>query len=1099
MWGLDDYNTTKNTWQGTDVSNPTKWDVVANWTGGHVPYTTDDVLIPAGKSNYPILTLDIEIKSLEIASGASLTAGAYTLTINGSTGAWNNNGTFDPGTGTVNLTHGIITDIVSVSGTTQFHNITIAANTFVRPGTSTVMKISGDVIGGITSVVDFSTYGNTVEYNGGNQNIPNPLTIGFAQTGYYNLIIGGTGTKTLIYSDRLDIAGNLTTNATLNVSSATVYITGTSAQNISGSVIPDFNNLTVNNSAGVTSSVDLNVNGVLYLQSANPSSTSGTLEMTGNTLSLGINSNVTGIGDVTGTVKRNHLFADNTYYPFTSANHGITFTGLPNQSSNPLTISMNNSIGTTPDWSSCGNSNFDNPAKRVYTVWTNGTWGTSKGFFRVRYLTSEIPEGVNPGLLTIWSKIESAGCTVAELGKSNQDLENSFVTIGNIPISIFPATQGPRQITLAPTSTGNLTWNGSQSIDMTNSLNWTPVGTPSSDYGLLIPSASSTPYSPELSGNGTVTCNNITLEPEAVLNSSGTPTLELTGSGLVWTGEAGSIFNSAGSTVSINCLTPSSSSNIAGIANFNNLTIQSGSTMVPGGGSYIRIAGALAISGTLDAVILENTIEFNGGSPQDIPNPNGSIAGYHNLTLSGSGTKNLPATLNVSNEFINNATGTVNINSGTVIFDGNANGEVIGGTTTTIFNNLTINNPYGIALENNETVTGTLTLTSGIITTGTNMLIMGSAGSSGTVTRSSGHINGNFRRYVPTGAVTAFTLPVGDATNYTPVSIDFTGSVTGTGFLDASTAVAQPPATSGLSQTKYINRKWTVTNTGVEDLHHIAPALHFTDGDKVGSPGTLAMRILSGSSWYTTSSTTSGNIVTATGLTSFGDYYIGEDPCVNYSTSVWIGASGTDWNTGSNWCGGSVPTPTTDVTIPSSQINQPVIGSAGGTCKNITVESGASLTISGSYTLDVKGTWSNSGTFTAENGTVSFTGSSAQTITGATTFNNLTINNPTGVTAANNITVNGILTLTSTNPNSTQGTLDMGIFTLSMLDETATVSGNGDVTGIVRRKHSFNPNTPYQFGSQYTTINFLGIGTQPDEISCRINIGAELPGRQVLY
>ena len=85
----------------------------------------------------------MEVKSLEIASGASLTAGTFNITINGYGGAWSNNGTFDPGTGTVSLTHGIKTEIVSVSGTTQFNNITIAANTFVRPGNGTIMRISG--------------------------------------------------------------------------------------------------------------------------------------------------------------------------------------------------------------------------------------------------------------------------------------------------------------------------------------------------------------------------------------------------------------------------------------------------------------------------------------------------------------------------------------------------------------------------------------------------------------------------------------------------------------------------------------------------------------------------------------------------------------------------------------------------------------------------------------------------------------------------------------------------------------------------------------------------------------------------------------------
>jgi len=65
---------------------------------------------------------------------------------------------------------------------------------------------------------------------------------------------------------------------------------------------------------------------------------------------------------------------------------------------------------------------------------------------------------------------------------------------------------------------------------------------------------------------------------------------------------------------------------------------------------------------------------------------------------------------------------------------------------------------------------------------------------------------------------------------------------------------------------------------------------------------------------------------------------------------TWSGATSTDWNTGSNWCNSVVPTSSTNVTIPSGSI-QPVIGAAGGVCNNIILNSGATLTITGSNTL----------------------------------------------------------------------------------------------------------------------------------------------------
>ena len=126
--------------------------------------------------------------------------------------------------------------------------------------------------------------------------------------------------------------------------------------------------------------------------------------------------------------------------------------------------------------------------------------------------------------------------------------------------------------------------------------------------------------------------------------------------------------------------------------------------------------------------------------------------------------------------------------------------------------------------------------------------------------------------------------------------------------------------------------------------------------------------------------------------------------------------------------------------------------------------------------FDVKGNWSNSGSFITGTGTVSFSGTASQTITGTTTFNNLTINNPAGITGNSNLTVNGLLTLSSSNPDATHGTLDMGNNTLNMLDPSAGITGPGDLTGIIRRAHVFTPNVSYQFGSQFTTVNFYGTG-----------------------
>lgn len=133
----------------------------------------------------------------------------------------------------------------------------------------------------------------------------------------------------------------------------------------------------------------------------------------------------------------------------------------------------------------------------------------------------------------------------------------------------------------------------------------------------------------------------------------------------------------------------------------------------------------------------------------------------------------------------------------------------------------------------------------------------------------------------------------------------------------------------------------------------------------------------------------------------------------------WKGTT-SDWHTASNWCGNSVPIATTDVEITSGVPFQPSIG-ATAVCRNLLINSGATVTISGANSLDIKGNLTNNGTLAVNTSTVSFTGTTTQSIGGTSIniFNNLTINNASGLTPAinmlgiNNVGVDNTLTLTA--------------------------------------------------------------------------------------
>ncbi|MEI6750314.1 MAG: hypothetical protein WCM93_14250, partial [Bacteroidota bacterium] len=163
----------------------------------------------------------------------------------------------------------------------------------------------------------------------------------------------------------------------------------------------------------------------------------------------------------------------------------------------------------------------------------------------------------------------------------------------------------------------------------------------------------------------------------------------------------------------------------------------------------------------------------------------------------------------------------------------------------------------------------------------------------------------------------------------------------------------------------------------------------------------------------------------------------------------------------------------------------------------ITVNGNATLT-SGTFTAgantNLKGNWSNNGgAFLAGTGnsTVTFNGTSAQTITGANTFNKLTINNTFGVTANASQTVNNTLNLQSANASGTQGCLSMTDPYQLFMGSSATTTGTGDVSGYITRT-SFALNTNYTFGNQYTLMNF-STGPLPSSVTLEVYLTSSEP------
>ncbi len=104
----------------------------------------------------------------------------------------------------------------------------------------------------------------------------------------------------------------------------------------------------------------------------------------------------------------------------------------------------------------------------------------------------------------------------------------------------------------------------------------------------------------------------------------------------------------------------------------------------------------------------------------------------------------------------------------------------------------------------------------------------------------------------------------------------------------------------------------------------------------------------------------------------------------------WTGAVSTDWNTAGNWANNAVPTATDDVTIPDvsgGSGNFPIVNVADAETNGLTVQAGATLTVTSGNALTVNGNLSNSGSVLVA-ADASGTGSliTQGTITGAGAF-----------------------------------------------------------------------------------------------------------------
>lgn len=251
----------------------------------------------------------------------------------------------------------------------------------------------------------------------------------------------------------------------------------------------------------------------------------------------------------------------------------------------------------------------------------------------------------------------------------------------------------------------------------------------------------------------------------------------------------------------------------------------------------------------------------------------GTTSGSNTLTLSTA----VGGDIYLSGNWDTKINGSYTSNTRAVFFQGAGTSTVttIGAAT---FDYLFINKTSGgtVTLANDMTVNNNLTLNAQLVTTVAYKVIIPNG--SGVTANTGGWVNGKLQKDIPTGT-SSRTFEVGDTTTYAPVTTTYSGVTTAGDIIVKTTANDHIQiAASGIDNAKSVNRFYSITNSGVDGGTYDA-TFNFASGDIDGGASTsnFVVRSYVNPNWFATSTGTKTSTATqATGLSTYGDFQIGE-------------------------------------------------------------------------------------------------------------------------------------------------------------------------------------------------------------------------------
>ncbi|MEY5047869.1 MAG: hypothetical protein RLZZ175_1228 [Bacteroidota bacterium] len=487
-------------------------------------------------------------------------------------------------------------------------------------------------------------------------------------------------------------------------------------------------------------------------------------------------------------------------------------------------------------------------------------------------------------------------------------------------------------------TTTTATWIGANGTDWNDPLNWNIGQIPSSTISAIVANTSPAPL---ITANAAA--NNVTLLGGAVLVISNNASFAINGNFTnngtltVATGSTSAIsvgsnwadngtFNPGASTVTLTANAGTKSIVSGTSSKFNNLvvsgtspyylasaitlngslTVSSGATL--GTNNYgVTTAGNITINGTF--ISGTGTVTLNGTSgTQTITSGTSVGKTFYNLVKvsTSTSTLSLASDISVTNDLTvnkgnftannfalnvggnytwNNPAGT--LSNADLVFTG-ASTKVFSnssGASGNTFRNITFQKTAGaIILSNSITVTGTLTLNGGNLQLGARNLTLGT---------SANVVGGSASSYIQADGVgtviknlnnaslgTTYSFPVGDASNYSPMTFRLnSGTLTGSANIALNVVNAKVPNAHSKTLTAYLNRYWEVNPTGITSPNYDL-TYTYAQADVVGTEADLvackwSTSTLTNSGWSygnlmgTWSINTASNTLSWSGITSF--------------------------------------------------------------------------------------------------------------------------------------------------------------------------------------------------------------------------------------